>query len=233
MWTRQLRAWLDSMISLVLAESSLELVPPKLQHHPSVVSHARRQQKNPSEILLDNSWHFAAMRKIKDEIKRGRPDLVHISILAATDTPLYQKNRIGIYVHTTGDCVIALGTNVRIPKSYHRFAGLVEKLFKEGSIQANKGTLLKLDKKTFPKMVEELKPSKIVGLSTEGEPKSFEEIVSLLDDRTCIVVGAFQKGHFSEPIQNKIEHLYSVGDMSYDAHVVISRLLYEYEKRHR
>ena len=220
------------MISLVLAESSLELVPPKLQSHPSVVSHARRQHKKPSEILLDNSWHFVAMRKIKNEIKRGRPDLAHISILAATDTPLYQKNRVGIYVHTTGDRVIALGTNVRIPKSYHRFAGLVEKLFKEGSIQAKEGTLLKLDKKTFPEIVEELSPSKVVGLSTEGEPKSFEEIISLLDDQACIVVGAFQKGHFSEPVQNKIEHLYSVGDMSYDAHVVISRLLYEYEKRH-
>lgn len=60
--------------------------------------------------------------------------------------------------------------------------------------------------------------------------KSFEEISSRLDDGTCIVVGAFQKGHFSESIQNKVEQLYSVGDVSYDVHVVISRLLYEYEK---
>ena len=57
------------MISIILAESSLELVPRELKHHPSVISHARKLGKNPSEILLDNSWHFAAMKGIENEIK--------------------------------------------------------------------------------------------------------------------------------------------------------------------
>ena len=77
------------MISLVLAESSLELVPPELQSHPSVASHAAKLGKKPSEILLDNSWHFAAMKGIQNEIKRGRPDIVHFSILEATTIPLF------------------------------------------------------------------------------------------------------------------------------------------------
>ncbi|HEY8110588.1 MAG TPA: ribosome biogenesis protein, partial [Candidatus Nitrosotenuis sp.] len=53
------------MLSLVIAEASLELVPKELQHHNSVVSHARKMGKRPSEILLDNSWHFGAMKGIK------------------------------------------------------------------------------------------------------------------------------------------------------------------------
>jgi len=57
------------MISIVLAESALELVPSDLKHHPSVVSHARKLGKLSSEILLDNSWHFAAMKGINNEIK--------------------------------------------------------------------------------------------------------------------------------------------------------------------
>ena len=69
------------MISLILSESALELVPSELTYHPSVISHARKLGKHPSEILLDNSWHFAAMKEIKNEMKRGRPDLVHFSIL--------------------------------------------------------------------------------------------------------------------------------------------------------
>lgn len=218
------------MISLVLAESSLELVPPELQGHPSVLSHARRLQKNPSEVLLDNSWHYAAMRGIKDELKRGRPDLVHVSILAATSAPLYRENRVRIYVHTTGDHVITLGTNVSIPRSYHRFAGLVEKLFREKAIRGADGTLLKLDRRTFPELVDQLRPSRVAGLSTRGKPQSFEQIASQLDDGTCVVVGGFQKGHFSEPVQSRIGQMYSAGSMSYDAHVVVSRLLYEYEK---
>ena len=50
------------MISLVLSESALELVPYELEKHPSVISNAKKLGKHPSEILLDNSWHFAAMK---------------------------------------------------------------------------------------------------------------------------------------------------------------------------
>jgi len=76
------------MISLILAESALELVPKELKSHSSVVSHAQKLGKRPSEILLDNSWHFAAMKGMDNEIKRGRPDLVHFCILEATTIPL-------------------------------------------------------------------------------------------------------------------------------------------------
>ena len=59
------------MLSLVIAESALELIPTKLLKHNSVLASARRFNKKPSEILLDVSWHFAAMKGIEDEIKRG------------------------------------------------------------------------------------------------------------------------------------------------------------------
>ncbi len=111
------------MISLVLAESSLELVPAEIWSHPSVVRHAKRLGRMPSEILLDNSWHFAAMREIDCQIKRGRPDLVHFSILEAVTTPLYLRDHLRLYVHTINDKVIRFGSGVRVPKSYHRFEG--------------------------------------------------------------------------------------------------------------
>ena len=50
------------MISLIISESALELVPFELENHPSVVSHAKKLGKYTSDILLDNSWHFAAMK---------------------------------------------------------------------------------------------------------------------------------------------------------------------------
>jgi len=218
------------MISLVLAESSLELVPEELQDHPSVTSHAHKLGKSPSEILLDNSWHFAAMKGIDDEIKRGRPDLVHFSILEATTIPLYLQNKIKIYVHTIDDKVIYIGENVHIPKSYHRFEGLIEKLFLEKKIQTDTSTLLEIKKKSFSELIDEIKPSKIIGFSTKGELKSFEKISSEISDNTCIIIGGFQKGHFSESISSRINRLFSVGSFSYEAHVVIARMLYEYEK---
>jgi rRNA small subunit pseudouridine methyltransferase Nep1 len=218
------------MISLILAESALELVPLELQDHPSVLSHAQKLGKNPSEILLDNSWHFAAMKGIKNEIKRGRPDLVHFSILEATTIPLYLQNKIKIYVHTIGDKVIYIGQNVHIPKSYHRFEGLIEKLFLEKTIQTDTSILLEIKEKSFSELINEIKPSKIIGFSTRGELRSFEKISSEISDNTCIVIGGFQKGHFSESTTSKITQLFSVDNLSYEAHVVIARMLYEYEK---
>ena len=218
------------MISLILAESALELVPLELQDHPSVLSHAQKQGKNPSEILLDNSWHFAAMKGIKNEIKRGRPDLVHFSILEATTIPLYLQNKIKIYVHTIDDKVIYIGQNVHIPKSYHRFEGLIEKLFLEKTIQTDTSILLEIKEKSFSELINEIKPSKIIGFSTRGELRSFEKISSEISDNACIVIGGFQKGHFSESTTSKIDQLFSVDNLSYEAHVVIARMLYEYEK---
>jgi len=218
------------MISLVLAESALELVPLELQDHSSVLSHAQKLGKNPSEILLDNSWHFAAMKGINNEIKRGRPDLVHFSILEATTIPLYLQNKIKIYIHTIDDKVIYIGENVHIPKSYHRFEGLIEKLFLEKTIRFDTNILLEIKEKSFSELINEIKPSKIIGFSTKGELSSFEKISSEISDNTCLIIGGFQKGHFSESTKNKINHLFSVDNLSYEAHVVIARMLYEYEK---
>ncbi len=111
------------MLSLIVAESALELVPKEIQQHNSVISHSKKLGKKPSEILLDNSWHFAAMKGIKNEIKRGRPDLVHFSLLEACSIPLYYEKKISVYVHTIEDKVIFIGDELHLPKSYHRFAG--------------------------------------------------------------------------------------------------------------
>jgi rRNA small subunit pseudouridine methyltransferase Nep1 len=218
------------MISLIISESALELVPFELEDHPSVILHAKKLGKYSSEILLDNSWHFAAMKGIKNEIKRGRPDLVHFSILEATTIPLYLQNKLNLFVHTIDDKVIHFGKNVHLPKSYHRFEGVIEKLYQEKKIMAKNELLLEIKEQTFSELIEEINPSKIIGFSTEGELSSYEKIASQILDNSCIVIGGFQKGHFSGSIQNKITDLYSIGNESFESHVIASRILYEYEK---
>ena len=218
------------MVSLIISESSLELIPLELEDHPSVVSHARKLGKYPSDILLDNSWHFAAMKGIKNEIKRGRPDLVHFSILEATTIPLYLQNKLNLFVHTIDDKVIHFGKNVHLPKSYHRFEGVIEKLYQEKKIISNNELLLELKDQTFLELISEINPPKIIGFSTEGQLSSYEKIAAQISDNSCIIIGGFQKGHFSDSIQNKITDLYSIGNESFESHVITSRILYEYEK---
>lgn len=218
------------MLSLILAESSLEMIPENLQTHPSVVSHANKLSKKPSELLLDNSWHFGAMKGIKNELKRGRPDLVHFSILESTTIPLFSENKLKLYVHTIDDKVIYFGENVHIPKSYHRFSGLIERLYVDKAILFDNRPLLEIKEKSFSELVDEIKPSSVIGLSSKGKPSSFEKLALDVSDDSCFVIGGFQKGHFSDSVQNKIDQLFSVGSYSFEAHVVIARLLYEYEK---
>ena len=218
------------MLSLILTESSLELVPKEIQNHKSVISHCQKLGKKPSEILLDNSWHFAAMKGIDNEIKRGRPDLVHFSLLEACSIPLFYEKKISVYVHTINDKVIFVGNDVRLPKSYHRFAGLIEKLYDEQFIQANEINLLEIKDMKFNQLIEKISPDRIVGLSTQGILSSCEDVAKKLTDNSCIIIGGFPKGHFSDPIRKKIEYLINVNKKSLESHVIISRILYEYEK---
>jgi len=218
------------MLSLILAESSLELVPKELQNHNSVISQSKKLGKSPSEILLDNSWHYGAMKGIKNEIKRGRPDLVHISLLEACSIPLYYDKKISVFVHTIGDKVIFLGNDVHLPKSYHRFAGLIEKLFSEKIIQVDGKKLLEIKDMRIDELLDVINPKRIIGLSTQGVRSSCEDVAKKLTDDSCIVIGGFPKGHFSDEIKKRFEYVVSVDDIPLESHIVISRVLYEYEK---
>lgn len=219
------------MLSLVIAESALELVPVELQRHNSVIASARRFNKKPSEILLDISWHFAAMKGIKNEIKRGRPDLVHFSLLEACSIPLYFENKLNVFVHTIDDKVISLGQNVRLPKSYHRFIGLVEKLYATGRIEENNNTLLEIKEMNFENLIKKINPKQTIALSSKGIKSSYQKVAEEMDDDTCLVVGGFSKGQFSDKNKDYFNKIVLVDKNPLEAHIIISRVLYEYEKR--
>jgi rRNA small subunit pseudouridine methyltransferase Nep1 len=218
------------MLSLIIAEASLELVPRELQRHNSVISYCKKMGKNPSDVLLDNSWHFAAMKGIKNEIKRGRPDIVHLCLLEACTIPLYEEDEIAVYVHTIDDKVISLGSGVRLPKSYHRFAGIIEKLFLEKTIKFDGKTLFEIKNMTFSELIDKLRPGRVIGLSSDGKKSSYEQVARLLDDDTCLVIGGFPKGDFADSTKKRIDSMYSVDQRPLEAHVIVARTLYEYEK---
>ena len=219
-----------SNLSLILAESSLEIIPKEIQNHPSVISHSKKLGKSPSNILLDNSWHYAAMKGIQDENKRGRPDIVHFSMLEACSIPLYFEKKLTIYIHTLNDKVIKVGDDIHLPKSFHRFAGLIEKLFYEKIIESNGKKLLEMNDMNFSELIEKINPKNVVGLSCTGKPSSFYNVAKSLTNDSCLVIGGFQKSHFSDSTVSKINHLVSIDSNSLESHIVTARILYEYEK---
>ena len=106
----------------------------------------------------------------------------------------------------------------------------MEKLFLEKTIEANGKVLLEIKEKSFSDLIDEIKPSKVVGFSSKGKKNSFENTVSEMSEDCCLVIGGYQKGHFSEMVQRRIDQLISFGDSACEAHVVVARMLYEYEK---
>jgi len=219
------------LLSLVIAEAALETVPSVIAKHNSVVKHASRKGKSALEILLDRSYHHAAMLKLNNAGKRGRPDLVHFALLEAMSTPLYQQGMLEIYVHTIVNKVIFFHGNVRLPKSYFRFEGLMEELFRYGKVKSDGDLLMEIKDMQFADLINIIQPTGVIGLSRSGVKSSAEKLMESIGDKSALVIGGFPRSHFSSKISSKLDRLYSISEYSLEAHVVIARILYEYEKQ--
>ncbi|MEM3828028.1 MAG: hypothetical protein QXP36_02260, partial [Conexivisphaerales archaeon] len=160
----------------ILAETALETIPLEISGDKIIVNYCKKRKKKPSEVLLDQSYHHKAILQLKDHEKRGRPDIAHFSLLEATSIPLYFENKITVYVHTLDDRIIEVGTNVRLPRVYERFVGLIEKLYSENIIKGGEKVLLKLYKGTLKELLSKIKPSIVIGLSRLGDKSNFRKV---------------------------------------------------------
>jgi rRNA small subunit pseudouridine methyltransferase Nep1 len=219
-----------STITLAIAEAALETVPKEIWAHPAVAGRARRAGARPGEMLLDRSYHHAAMKKLDRAWKRGRPDIVHFALMEALSTPLYMDGRLKVYVHTVNDRVISIADNLRIPKSYFRFEGVMMSLFRDGAVKSDDGaTLMEIRDCTLEQLADKVAPDKIVGLSSAGVQSSAQEVAAK-SSGAMFVIGAFPKGRFDERTSQLFSCTYSIENRGLEAHVVIARLLYECEK---
>ncbi len=215
-------------LNLVLAEAALELVPKELARDPSVISDSKRRGTDAGRILLDRSFHHGAMLKLKDGLKRGRPDLVHVTLLSATGTPLYIDGMLKVFVHTHADEVLEFRERTRVPKSYFRFRGLVE----QALTQRPSAGLLKVRSSSFGRLVKDVGSDSVVGLSTQGRRTSMDELGAMIGaaKNPCVVIGGFAHGHFSPEALEAMDELVRIHEKPLDAHVVAARVIYEVER---
>lgn len=220
------------LLTFILAEAALETVPEKIWNHSSVKGHAKRQKKLPKKLLLDRSLHHAAMLKLKNNLKRGRPDITHFVLLEALGSPLNKEGMLQVFIHTCNDYVIRVNPQARLPKNYNRFVGLIEQLFQQQKVPLQGKSLLSLDQKSLPELVAEIKPDYVLGFSKNGEPKTIEAAVSNLqkNQNPAVIVGGFAHGHFSETSLGLFDELVCVDQEMLETWTITSRILYEYER---
>ena len=215
------------MLYFVLAESALELVPEGIRKRPAVVSDVKRRQKEASAILLDRSFHHSAMTKLNDSEKRGRPDLVHVTLLNVTGKPLYLDGSVRILVHTYDDVVLEIAEKTRIPKNYIRFRGLMEETLEERPKQG----LIRVHSMDIKELIRKISTDKVYGLTVQGKMTPLEELAEMItaNKNPCIMVGGFPHGHFSTETLSAMDQLVRINARPLEAHVVASRVIYEVE----
>jgi len=220
------------LLTLILAESALETIPKKLWKHPVVKRYSEKCGKLPKFLLLDRSYHHTAIKSLKGNEKRGRPDIVHFALLEALSSPLNKERLLQVYVHTINDYVITVNPQVRLPKNYNRFIGLMEQLFEFRKIPPTGPPLLTLTHETLPHLLQKIKPTFVLALTRKGEPHTLEQAVAKISDeeKTVVMIGGFPHGHFSTKTLKLVNETVSIDLEMLETWTVTSRVIYEYER---
>jgi len=190
---------------------------------------AKSKGKHPSQILLDRSLHHTAMLKLKDGLRRGRPDLVHQAVLAVTGTPAYLMGEAKLYIHTYANLVIEVAEKTRLPKTYFRFQGLMEKV-----LSGQKEELLRVRETKVDDLIDQIGAESVIGFSRRGNLMKPEEWVSkYVKNNTVFVVGGFPRGGFSPDVVKKFNVMVAIHEMPLETHTVLARVIYDYERLRR
>ena len=218
---------------LVIVEAAVELVPEEIRGHPSVRAEARRRGKRVDEILLDRSYHHAAMKDLPENWKRGRPDITHFTLLEALGSPLNRLGLLETYVQLRDGHIIWINPETRLPRVYERFKGLIEKLYREPVVEADDKILLKMERKTLKDLINELKPDLKILLSEDGEEIGWKELGELITShrKPMIMIGGFPRGDFSPETKRHADKIVKIWPTSLEAWVVAARILCMVEER--
>ncbi|ELP90752.1 nep1, putative [Entamoeba invadens IP1] len=135
-----------------------------------------------------------------------RPDILHYTLLTLLDSPLNKAGLLQIYIRTDENILIEVNPQIRLPRTYKRFDGLMVQLLHKLSIHASDGPdkLMKIVKNP---VTQYFPPgAKVIGLSYAAEKmvninKSVAEIVK--DDSSAVfVIGCFAHGHINVDYTN-------------------------------
>jgi rRNA small subunit pseudouridine methyltransferase Nep1 len=215
---------------LIIADAELETVPAEIASHRVISWQAHRRGRRPTEILLDSNLHHPAMRGLPGADRRGRPDIVHICLLAALDTPLNREGLLRLYVHTRHNKLITVDPATRLPRAYNRFTGLIEHLFLAGSAPPE-NPLLRLQDASLKEVIAQIKPAKVITFCEHGNRKSYRELFQGIsrDDEVCAIIGGFPHGEFLSDVAGLSDELVCIDPEHLEALTVLTRAICAYE----
>lgn len=217
-------------ITIVFLESSIELVPRNLWSHPQIVRTSRRYGVKPGSLILDKSLHYDAMATLPEKWKRGRPDILHVSLLVLDDSPLYASGTVEVFFQAYDGRVFKVKPGVRIPRHYDRFKGLMAQLLAEEKVPPDGEALIYKFSDSLESFLQST-GARLVLLSEDGVRTSIPRVVGeALATRAAIGIGAFPHGGFRSQTVSLASSKYSImGGKPLKAWGVAGRLVWSLE----
>lgn len=221
------------MMTVVLAESELELMPVELCRHPAVIAHARQRGKRPEQILLDSNYHHAAMTALPEGRRRGRPDITHLFLLTALESVVNKQGQLRIIIHTRHEKVITVSPETRIMRNYERFLGLMEQLFEKQIVPDKTHPLLSLQPDiSLKRIIERQHADVVIALSKDGTPVDLQEYLTELQKQEkhhiLCIIGGFPSGVFHADLPSLATDVISLYSEMLPVWTVASELLVTY-----
>jgi rRNA small subunit pseudouridine methyltransferase Nep1 len=218
------------MLTIVLAESELELIPNEIISHPAVLSYTKLRNKKARSLILDSNFHYSALKKLKEGERRGRPDIVHIFLLNSLESILNKKGKLKIIIHTRNDQAIFINSKTRIMRNYNRFIGLLEQLFEKKKIVTEEKILLEL-RENFPleKIIEKEEYDSVITFSENGKfvnlPDYLTDLRNKKIENILCIVGGFPSGDFHFDVKKYSDDVISIFEERLNAWSVSNELL--------
>ena len=130
-----------------------------------------------------------------------RPDVTHQTLMALLDSPLNKAGKLQVFIRTHKKALIEVSPFIRIPRTYKRFQGLFAQLLTKLKVKAEghegSGTLLKVVKSSFEKVL----PTNVlkIGTSCNARLVDLDEFIEAEEEKRpeqpiCFIVGAVSTG---------------------------------------
>ncbi|TMW56862.1 hypothetical protein Poli38472_006872 [Pythium oligandrum] len=182
--------------------------------------------------LLNCDDHKGLHKKFNKDPSQSRPDILHQELMAVLDSPLNKAGYLKVYIHSTKGVLVDVSSQMRVPRTYKRFAGLMVQLLHTLKIRSTDGnqTLLSVIKNPVTKHLPA--NARKYALTRTGRLVNPWEFVEELpaDEPVVFIFGAMAHGHITKENTNYLDEQISISEYPLSGAHAITRLLNGFER---
>ncbi|KIP05133.1 hypothetical protein PHLGIDRAFT_25232 [Phlebiopsis gigantea 11061_1 CR5-6] len=201
---------------IVLERASMEIC------RPAASARGRTRESKPTLLTCDD--HQGLLVRMGRDASDARPDITHQCLLTLLDSPLNKCGLLRVFVHTTQGISIEVHPDVRIPRTYKRYSGLMVQLLQEGEIRGTSDAQVLMRVLEHP--IANYLPTDAtkIALSADAHLEHPRALASRALSRPLVFfVGAMAKGpdNFATGVA---EHQVSLSEFPLSASAVLAKL---------